>query len=162
MSLDITGIGTAAGAVGQVVSVIGSIIGRFIPDKEKQAEAVQAIQMELLSQMGAENTGQIEINKVEAANPNVFVSGWRPMIGWICALALAWNFFLGPIALFICAICGVSGDRFPDLSSPELMTLTVSLLGVTAARTFEKYNGVEPPTQATTTTKEVRKALPVK
>jgi hypothetical protein len=31
---------------------------------------------------------QTQVNKVEAANPNLFVSGWRPAAGWVCTLAM--------------------------------------------------------------------------
>ena len=34
------------------------------------------------------NSGQAEINKVEAASSILFVAGWRPYIGWICGTAL--------------------------------------------------------------------------
>ncbi|MDA8524199.1 holin family protein [Alphaproteobacteria bacterium] len=35
---------------------------------------------------------QLEINKIEAAYKTVFVAGWRPFIGWVCGLALFYNF----------------------------------------------------------------------
>ena len=67
-----------------------TVVGRIWPDKteaEKQqlAAAVQLVQ------------GQLEINKVEAASPSVFVSGWRPFIGWVCGAACAWNWIGLPI-----------------------------------------------------------------
>ena len=37
----------------------------------------------------ATNLAQIEVNKVEAASSSVFVSGWRPAIGWIGVAAMA-------------------------------------------------------------------------
>jgi hypothetical protein len=41
--------------------------------------------------------GQIDINEAEAANPSVFVAGWRLEIGWICGAACAWNWIALPV-----------------------------------------------------------------
>ena len=41
--------------------------------------------------------GQLEVNKVEAAHKSLFVAGWRPAIGWVCALGLFYNVILANI-----------------------------------------------------------------
>ena len=68
----------------EVAELINTAINKIWPDKteaEKQqlAAAVMVVQ------------GQIDTNKVEAANPSIFVSGWRPFVGWVCGAACAWN-----------------------------------------------------------------------
>lgn len=156
---DVSGFGAVAGGVSQIVGSLTGLITHFFPDKTKAMEFTQALQTTLLSQLGEENIGQIETNKVEAANPNIFVSGWRPAIGWVCASALLWNYLLGPILLSICAMCGKDTSHFPELSNGELMSLTTSLLGLGAMRTWEKYNGTEPPSIGTVTTKTVKPVL---
>ena len=35
---------------------------------------------------------QTKINEIEAGHRTVFVAGWRPFIGWVCGVALAYNF----------------------------------------------------------------------
>ena len=127
MALDITGLGA-------VSELVNTAINRIWPDKteaEKQqlAAAVMVVQ------------GQLDINKVEAANPSVFVSGWRPFIGWVCGAACAWNWIGLPIAKVILLILGHSLNLAPaDLT--EMLPLLFGLLGLGTLRTIEKINKV--------------------
>lgn len=127
MALDITGLGA-------VSDLASTVINKIWPDKteaEKQqlAAAVMVVQ------------GQLDINKVEAANPSVFVSGWRPFIGWVCGTACAWNWIGLPIAKVILLILGHPLNLAPaDLT--EMLPLLFGLLGLGTLRTVEKINGV--------------------
>ena len=127
MALDITGLGA-------VSDLVGTVVNKIWPDKseaEKQqlAAAVMVVQ------------GQLDINKVEAANPSVFVSGWRPFIGWVCGSACAWNWIGLPIAKVLLLIWDHPLNLAPaDLS--EMMPVLLGLLGLGALRTFEKVKGV--------------------
>ena len=76
--------------VGAVSSLVETVIGKIWPDKTA-AEAQQLAAAVMVVQ------GQLDINKTEAANPSVFVSGWRPALGWICGAACAWNWIGLPI-----------------------------------------------------------------
>ena len=42
---------------------------------------------------------QSEINKVEAQHRSVFVSGWRPFIGWVSGFAFAFHYIVMPLLL---------------------------------------------------------------
>jgi hypothetical protein len=85
--------------------------------------------------------GQLDINTAEASNPNVFVAGWRPFIGWVCGSACAWNWLLLPIAKFACAYLGHPLNLSPaDLT--EMWPLLAGMLGLGSLRTFEKVKGV--------------------
>jgi hypothetical protein len=75
--MDITGLGSVADLAKTVVS-------RIWPDKTQEDQAQLAAALVLVQ-------GQLDANKAEASNPTLFVSGWRPFIGWICGLACAWN-----------------------------------------------------------------------
>jgi hypothetical protein len=89
-------------------------------------------------------TGQMEINKVEAANPNVFVSGWRPFIGWVCGFACAWNWIFLKIVVAVLALpyFSVELDLQPaDLS--EMLPVLGGLLGLGILRTVEKVKGTK-------------------
>jgi hypothetical protein len=125
--MDITGLGA-------VSDLANTVIGRIWPDKseaEKQqlAAAVMVIQ------------GQMDINKVEAASPSVFVSGARPFIMWVCGIGCAWNWIGLPVACFIFAALGQPINIFPaDLS--EMMPLLLGMLGLGGYRTIEKIKGV--------------------
>src|SRR5210317_988422 len=77
---------------------------------------------------------QSEINKVEAQHRTVFVAGWRPFIGWVCGVALAYNFVVRD--LFIWAI--KPEEVPPALQMEHLMTVLLGMLGLGGLRTYEK------------------------
>ena len=69
-----------------VLDIGGKLIDRMWPDPAQAATA--KLELIKLQQSGdlAQMTGQLDINKIEAASSSTFVSGWRPAIGWVCAL----------------------------------------------------------------------------
>ena len=86
--------------------------------------------------------GQLEINKQEASHKSIFVAGWRPAVGWICAAGLGWNFVLQPLISWIAFISGVEMAQAPSLDISELLTLLFGMLGLGAYRMREKEKGV--------------------
>jgi hypothetical protein len=91
---------------------------------------------------------QVEVNMVEAANPSVFVAGWRPAVGWVGVAGLAYQFLGYPLMQW-CWAFGQGYDIIPkglapppDLDVEQLMTLLAGLLGFGGMRSFEKYKGV--------------------
>jgi len=112
-----------------------SVINKIWPDKT-EAEKQQ------LSAAVAIVQGQLNINQEEAKNPNVFVSGWRPAIGWICGTALGYTYIGYPVLVWITTIW------FPAIHAPALgndgmlMELLFGMLGMGGLRTFEKLRGV--------------------
>ena len=88
-----------------------------------------------------QNLGQIEINKVEAGHSNIFVSGWRPFIGWACGIAIVWAFLLQPLFTWFAMMIG--HDITVDSSNTDqLFQLVLAMLGMGGLRTFEKIKGV--------------------
>jgi hypothetical protein len=125
--MDITGLGAAATAVKDVV-------GMFFPDKTEQEKQQIAFTLAVIQT-------QTDTNKEEAKNPSVFVSGWRPFIGWVCGAACAWNWIGLPIALFAAAYMGKQLNLRPaDIS--EMMPVLLGMLGLGGLRTVEKIQGV--------------------
>jgi len=124
-----------------VLGLATSLIDRVFPDPAQKATA----QLELLKlqQSGelAQITGQLDINKIEAANVNLFVSGWRPAIGWVCALALAYQYLLRPLAGTAAVMLGHTLPPLPGLDD-NLWQLMMGMLGMGGLRTFEKVQGV--------------------
>jgi hypothetical protein len=124
-----------------VLDVVGKVIERIWPDPEQRAKA----QLELfkLQQAGElqEIAGQLEINKIEAANTSTFVSGWRPGVGWVCVTALAINYIVSPLATWASALFG-HPTAFPILNGESLMALLTGILGLGTLRTIDKNNGV--------------------
>jgi hypothetical protein len=79
---------------------------------------------------------QSEINKVEAQHRTIFVAGWRPFIGWVCGVALAYNFVLRDLLIWFLGQEQVP----PALQMEHLMTVLIGMLGLGGMRTFEKLN----------------------
>ena len=77
---------------------------------------------------------QTRINEIEAQHRTVFVAGWRPFIGWVCGVALAYNFVIRD--LFIWAIKPETVP--PALQMEHLMTVLLGMLGLGGFRTYEK------------------------
>ena len=90
----------------------------------------------------AASTGQIEVNKAEATNESLFVSGWRPAIGWSCALAFAWTFVIAPLVAYSATLAGWKGS-LPSLDLNQLMPVLLGMLGLGGMRTYEKVSGVK-------------------
>lgn len=123
------------------------LLDRVLPDKG----AREAAQLELLKlsqagefkQMDADLTlalGQIDTNKIEAANPNMFISGWRPFVGWVCGVGVGYSVLGQPILTFIAAQWGRPAAPAVDIST--LVMLLLALLGMGTQRMFEKIQGV--------------------
>jgi len=107
------------------------IVNKFIPDPAAAAQAEQ----ELRASLQAWDAKQDETNTAEAANPNLFVSGWRPAIGWVGAIGLLYQYLLRPIAV------GAGWHDLPALDQ-SLMELVTAMLGMAGLRTYEKTLGV--------------------
>jgi len=113
------------------------VLDKFVPDPEAKAKAETALRDSLL----AWDKAQSDVNAVEAANPNMFVSGWRPFIGWICGLALAYQYVLAPLVVWAATTAGVLITPPPRLDE-TLWQLVFAMLGMGGLRTLEKLKGV--------------------
>jgi roadblock/LC7 domain-containing protein len=86
------------------MSILGSLIGpatqlldKVIEDKDQKNALAHEIATMAERHAQELAKGQLEVNKVEAAHHSIFVSGWRPCIGWVCALGLLYNTILSNI-----------------------------------------------------------------
>jgi hypothetical protein len=125
-------------------------IEKIWPDPSKRAE--ELFKLEKLKQDGdlaklqAEVSlmlGQIEINKVEAQHPSVFVAGARPAVMWIGAFGLAYAAVLEPIARFMARVVFEYSGDFPVLDTTITMQVLFGILGLGAYRTYEKTKEVQ-------------------
>jgi len=124
-----------------LIPAVATLLDKIIPDP--QAAAAAKMEMLRLQQTGelAQITGQLEINKSEAQSASVFVSGWRPFIGWVCGAAFAWNWIGLPMAKVALGLAGYVMELAPaDLS--EMMPVLLGMLGLSAMRTVEKIKDV--------------------
>lgn len=127
-----------------ILGIGSKLIDKLFPDPEQKAAA----QLELfklqqtgeLAKLTAESNialAQADINKEEAKSDNVFVAGWRPAVGWVCALAFGAKFLVGPLLVVVAQMYGKT-IILPDISMTDMMPVLFGMLGLGALRTIEK------------------------
>ena len=128
-------------------------IGKVLIEKIWPNPADQSRELRLLNELAQKGelaelnaqvkllTGQLDINKVEAASKNLFVSGWRPFVGWVCGLGLAYASIIEPVMRFIAKLNDYTGT-FPVIDTSITMQVLLGMLGLGAMRTREKEKGV--------------------
>lgn len=116
------------------------LIDKFIPDKNAQQAAEAQFRLSILSAAQKSDEDQAATNTAEAGNASVFVSGWRPAIGWVCATALAYQYLGRPILTWGAAIWSWKVPTLPGLDD-SLWQLMFGLLGLGTLRTVEKIKG---------------------
>lgn len=123
-----------------LLDIGGKVIDRIWPDPTQAANA--KFELFKLQQSGelAQIAGQLEINKAEASNPNLFVSGWRPFVGWVCGMGLVYSFVGQPLLSWASATWHFGIP--PTLDVSTLLTVLGGMLGLGGLRTVEKINGV--------------------
>jgi hypothetical protein len=127
--------------LGLLSNPLTALIDRLVPDKAaNDAAKANLAQMALSGELQAV-AGQIQVNLAEAGSKSLFVSGWRPFVGWVCGVGLASQFLLRPLVTWGAALAGHPLE-YPSLDMGTLMTLLLGMLGLGAARTVEKINGV--------------------
>jgi hypothetical protein len=137
----VKGVMMALDPISAALDLGNTLITRIFPDPAQAANA--KLELLKLQQSGdlATMTAQTDINKEEAKSSSLFVSGWRPAIGWVCALALAYQYLLRPLGGTIASIAGVTIPPLPGLDD-NLWQLMMGMLGMGGLRTFEKLQGV--------------------
>lgn len=117
--------------------IFGLVDELFTSDEEREAAKLKVMQLHEQGKLA-----QIAVNMQEAKSGSWFVAGWRPAIGWVCALALAWNLVFLPIA-----IAGVTIAGFPatvSLLGPVAMEYLMPIaLGMLGLRSFDKFKGTD-------------------
>lgn len=130
-----------------LIDPLAKLLDKLIPDPEAKARAIidlkkeeNAIYLQELQTAAQSDAAQNETNKIEAANESLFVSGWRPFIGWICGVAFIYKFILQPFMIFILV---AMGDKFdyhllPNLDWAEMSPVLLGMLGLGGLRTIDK------------------------
>jgi hypothetical protein len=147
--------GLLSGAGSFAKDVRAAITGKTIIDATAQAELeMKAVAFEAAAAQARLDydrlmaQGQMAINQAEAVNPSLFVSGWRPMTGWVCNLGLAYTFLIKPLLPFtVSVIASIFGYKatlpvLPDIPMADLFILLGGMLGLAVTRSVDKYNKV--------------------
>lgn len=122
-----------------IIGAITDIIDRVVPDPKQKA----AISLELAKLESAQVTGQLEINKAEALHRSIFVAGWRPFIGWICGVGLAYGVIIQPLISWVAKVIFGYDGEIPAFDSALLIYALGGMLGLGAMRSYDKKNGTD-------------------
>ena len=121
-----------------VTAVLGlgsQLIDRLWPDPAtRDAAKLEMLRLQQTGELAGMNR-QMDVNVAEASNPNWFVAGWRPYIGWICGTGLGYQFLVYPILV-------AWVPKIVQLDMGTLITLLGGMLGLSITRTVEKVKGV--------------------
>lgn len=130
-----------ANPISAVLGIVNTAVDRLVPDRNAAEKLKGQIQLDLAEGQLKGQLAQLEVNKIEAANPSLFVSGGRPFIIWVCGSALAFQFVLAPIGLWVAQVVGHPLPMPPTLDE-HLWELIVGMLGMSGWRSWDKMNGV--------------------
>lgn len=133
------GVGKEVGsAAAEVIGALGQVIDDTVTSDQERAEAKLALTKLLQEPMKL----QALQNQIEAQHRTVFVAGWRPAVGWVCALALLYNFIGHPLIewAFIAFVRDVAPP--PPIDIGHLVAILLAMLGMAGYRTVEKAKGV--------------------
>lgn len=126
------------GGVVKTAQGVANIIDQFV-ETEEERKAADIILMKVQQDP---DKWQMEVNKLEATHRSIFVAGWRPAIGWICAFSLAWGWIVRPIVVTVLGAFKVVGVDVPGIEVQEAISLIMAMLGMGALRTYEKRQGL--------------------
>lgn len=126
---------------GNPISTLIKTVADFIPNPEEKLKAQLAMQQAIVTAALQADSEQRAINKQEAASGSLFVAGWRPAVGWLCIVTLAWCWMIAPFISWAVALNNAHIPPLPVLNKDEATTLLYALLGVGAYRTADKIFG---------------------
>ena len=121
---------------GTVKAVAGVIDELHTSEEEKQQLKLRFAEVE--SKLKEK---QLDINKVEAGHRSIFVSGWRPFLGWVSGLSIGYVYLFQPLLDMILQMFGVEVN-WVVLDLGQLMPLILGMLGLGGLRSFEKAKGL--------------------
>ena len=130
--MSIFGWGDQTKAAGEGVAAVGKVMdGLFTSDDERLSHEEVMIR---LKNAPHEVMGKLSI--IEAGHRSIFVAGWRPAVGWICALGIGFAFIGNPLLERF-----VGGDPVV-VPLDMILELVLAMLGMGALRTVEKMKGI--------------------
>ena len=122
-------------------NLISTIVNKFAPDvttveHDKMTQALTEMQNQYSLLLA-----QVDVNKTEAISTNLFVSGWRPFVGWVCGISLAYVSIIEPFIRFIATVFFKYIGVFPVINTEITLQVLIGILGLGAYRSYDKVKG---------------------
>ena len=124
-----------------ILPLLDKVLDKVIPDTAAAEKAKAELIAAATTQEFQLALAQIETNKAEAQHSSIFVAGWRPFIGWVCGVSLAWHFIGYDLVAWFVAWKKVD-FVLPQIESGNLMELTLAMLGMAGLRSWEKSKSI--------------------
>ena len=125
-----------------LIGPVTGIIDKVVTDKDQAAKLAHDIATMADRHAQEALIAQLEINKAEAASGSFFKGGWRPAVGWVCAIAFAYHFVVKDLIVFGASFAGAVLPELPDFDIGTLLTVLGVMLGIGGLRTYEKQRGL--------------------
>lgn len=145
MGFDLASI-TSAG-IGATLNSLGSLstsLREAIIGKELDPNVAAHIEVKLKEMEDQLLIGQMQINLEEAKSEKWFVASWRPFIGWVAGTALAYNYVVMPLLVWVTLCVKPDAPPMPILETSELLTLLGGMLGFGVLRSYDKKQEPAP------------------
>ncbi len=130
-----------------LIPLFGKVFDQVFPDPQSAAEArLKVLQMQQAGELAALDAdlklalAQAATNTEEAKSASTFIAGWRPAIGWMCAIGLGYAWVAQPLLTWLSVAYGWPAP--PVLQGDTLYALVTQMLGLATMRTVEKIKGV--------------------
>lgn len=127
-------------AVGGILKPISDVVDHLTVSGDDKIKIQLALLQAQQSAAEAITTAQSDVDKVEAGNNSMFVAGWRPAVGWVCATALAFEYLVRPLVAAGYSLAHQVAPTLPGIDD-NLWQLMFGLLGMGALRSFDKMKG---------------------
>jgi|TARA_R100000426_G_scaffold32722_1_gene26801 hypothetical protein len=116
-------------------------VGTVIDDLHFSGEEKEKLKLQMKEIDAKLKEKQLDINKAEASHRSIFVSGWRPFLGWISGLSIGYVYLFQPMLDMILQMFDIKVD-WVVLDLGQLMPLVLGMLGLGGLRSFEKSRGL--------------------
>ena len=133
--MPVSGWGDVNKMIAALIPAVSGILDKFVPDADTKNKLAHEIAT--MSEKHAQEAllAQLEINKAEAASGSLFKGGWRPAVGWVCAIAFAYHFILKDLIIFGASFAGLELPEMPEFDMGTLLTVLGGMLGIGGLRT---------------------------
>ena len=128
--------------VEKLIGPVAGVLDKVIEDKDQKALLSHEIATMASKHSQEVMLAQLEINKAEAASGSIFKGGWRPAVGWSCAIAFAYHFIIQPILIFGLSYAGLETPPLPEFDVGTLLPVLGGMLGIGTLRTYETQKGL--------------------
>ena len=118
-----------------LIGPVTGLLDKFIEDKDQKAKLAHDLATMADKHAQQIALAQIEVNKAEAASGSLFKGGWRPAVGWVCAIAFAYHFILKDLIIFGASFAGAELPELPEFDMGTLLTVLGGMLGIGGLRT---------------------------